>query len=95
MQDPTSFVQYLIWSMEGRGVMRMPDIYHAVQRYCARHGRALPDQWEAMVRQTLQAHCASRPRYEGGEDFFVYHERGLWSCKVASPTIEDLLLLID
>jgi hypothetical protein len=95
MRDSASFVQYLIWAMEGRGVMHTPEIYSAVAMRCTRAGRALPCHWDAEIRQTLQAHCASRPQYKGRGDFFVYHGRGRWSCKVASPTLDDLHSMIS
>jgi hypothetical protein len=85
MKDLVHFVQYLIWAMEGRGVMPTPEIYRTVARRSARAGRALPCHWEAEIRQTLQAHCASRPQYKGRGDFFVYHGPGRWSCKVTCP----------
>jgi hypothetical protein len=85
-------VRYLIWAMEGRGKMSMLAIYRAVQQQCARFGRTLPGHWEAEVRQTLQAHCASRPQYKGHGDFFTWHHRGVWSCKIVSPSLDDLLV---
>ena len=91
MRDPFPMVQYLIWAMEGRGEMSMHAIYRAVQQQCARFGRPLPDQWEAEVRQTLQAHCASRPQYKGRGDFFTWHRRGFWSCKTISPSLDEIL----
>jgi len=92
MRDLVPMVQYLMWAMEGRGEMSMHEIYRAVERRCAQFGRLLPDHWEAEIRQTLQAHCASRPRYKGRGDFFTWHRRGFWSCKVASPSLDDLLM---
>lgn len=91
MRDLVPMVQYLIWAMEGRGEMSMHEIYRAVKQQCARFGRLLPDHWEAEIRQTLQAHCASRPQYKGREDFFTWHRRGFWSCKATSPSLDDLI----
>jgi hypothetical protein len=39
----------------------------------------LPINWQEEVRQTLQAHCPSRPQWNGKDDFFVFHRRGHWS----------------
>src|SRR5258708_34383225 len=86
-RDLSSMVQYLIWAVENRRPVTNQEIYRAVEGACARHGRELPNQWEAAVRQTLQAHCSSSPQYNGRDDFFVHHERGLWSCKVALSTL--------
>ena len=82
--------QYLIWAMEGRRPMTNQEIYRAVEEVCSRHGRKLPNQWEAEIRQTLQAHCASSRQYNGKDDFFVHHRRGVWSCRVTSPSLDDL-----
>ena len=51
----------------------------------------LPPNWESEVLQTLQAHCPGRPQHNGRDDFFVWHGRGYWSCKITSPTIDDLI----
>src|SRR5260370_28168785 len=69
--------------MENRRPVTNQEIYRAVEGACARHGRELPNQWEAPVRQTLQAHCSSSPQYNGRADVFVHHDRGLWSSKLA------------
>ena len=92
MRDFVSMVQYLIWAMESRGEMPMHEIYRAVKRQCAQFGRLLPDHWEAEIRQTLQAYCASRSQYKGRGDFFTWHRRGVWSCKVSSPSLDELVL---
>jgi hypothetical protein len=86
-RDLSTMAQYLIWAMENRRPVTNQEIYRAVEGACARHGRELPNQWEAAVRQTLQAHCSSSPQYNGRDDFFVHHERGLWSCKVELSTL--------
>lgn len=83
-------VQYLILAMEGRGKMSNQAIYRELKAVCKRFGRKLPPNWESEVRQTLQAHTPGRPQHNGRDDFFVWHSRGYWSCKVKSPTIEDL-----
>jgi hypothetical protein len=90
VQDVSTFAQYLIWAMEDRGTMSNSEIYRAVKDVCARYKRELPEEWEAVVRQTLQAHCASSPQFKGKEDLFVHHEHGLWSCKVRSPTLDQI-----
>jgi hypothetical protein len=81
--------------MEGRGVMTTQSIYRHVKDWCAQSNRKLPDNWEAEIRQTLQAFCASRPQYKGRADLFTFHKRGHWSCKVTSPSIDDLLVEIS
>src|SRR5258708_31034233 len=69
-RDLSTMAQYLIWAMENRRPVTNQEIYRAVEGACARHGRELPNQWEAAVRQTLQAHCSSSPQYNGRDDFF-------------------------
>jgi hypothetical protein len=32
----------------------------------------------------LQACCPGRPQHNGRDDFFVWHGRGRWSCKVVT-----------
>ncbi|MDP3693689.1 hypothetical protein [Bradyrhizobium sp.] len=90
MTDLALMSQYLIWAMEGRGKMSNQEIYRQVRIVCKKHGRTLPPNWEAEVRQTLQAHCIGRPQHNGRDDFFAWHGRGYWSCKVTSPTLDDL-----
>jgi hypothetical protein len=68
--------------------MSNQSIYREVKDVCKRHGRRLPSNWESEVRQTLQAHCPGRPQHR--DDFFVWHSKGYWSCKVTSPTAADL-----
>ncbi len=88
----TPMARYLIWAMEGRGIMTTQAIYRAVKKKCAEFDRPLPDKWESEIRQTLQAHCPSRPQWNRKDDFFVYHRRGYWSCKVTTPPgVVDLL----
>jgi hypothetical protein len=82
MPNGPTLAQYLVRAMEGRGKMSTQAIYREVQSVCRRNGRPLPLSWQSAVRQILQAHCATRPQYKGEEDFFVWHGRGLWSCKV-------------
>jgi hypothetical protein len=89
-QDMSTMAQYLIWAMENRRPMSNQEIYRAVDDVCAQHGRKLPNQWEAVIRQTLQSHCSSCPQYNGRDDFFVHHDHGVWSCKERSPTLDDL-----
>jgi hypothetical protein len=90
MKDVSTMAQYLIWAMENRRPTTTQEIYRAVQDTCERHGRKLPKEWESEIRQTLQAHCASRPQHNGKDDFFVYHRRGVWSCKVMSTDLAAL-----
>jgi hypothetical protein len=87
MRNLNSMADYLVWAMEDRRPMTNSEIYKAVKDVCLKHKRPLPDKWEAEIRQTLQAHCASRPQYKGGRDLFVFHRRGLWSCKTNSTDL--------
>ena len=80
MRDISPMWQYLIWAMEGRGVMRTQAIYRTVKEWCDKFNRPLPPNWQAVIRQTLQAHCGSRPQYKGRADIFLYHGPGRWSC---------------
>jgi hypothetical protein len=89
-RDLAPMAQYLIWAMEGWGMMTNDVIYQALKRVSHEHGRQLPDHWESHVREILQTHCPSRPQWNGKDDFFVYHGRGHWSCKVTSSTLEQL-----
>ena len=91
MPNLNPMVQYLVWAMEGRGKMSNKEIYKAVERVCKEHGRKLPPNSDAEIRQTLQAHCRTRSQWNGRNDFFVWHERGYWSCNVTSPTINELV----
>jgi hypothetical protein len=81
-------VRYLIWAMEGRGEMSNNAIYRAFKAVCADH-RHEP-YWQEEVRQTLQAHCRSAGQWNERDDFFEHPRRGYWSCKVKSPTLEQL-----
>ena len=91
MRDVIPFASYLIWAMQGRGKISNKAIYREVARLCRMYGRVLPLNWESMVRRTLQSRCPGRPRHNGRDDFFVWHGRGLWSCKVAPATDLDLV----
>jgi hypothetical protein len=90
MKDASTMAQYLIWVMEGRGKMSLSDIYKEVEKSCKQHGRELPTKSDAEVRRTLQACCPTSRQHNGCDDFFVWHERGYWSCKVQSPSLDDL-----
>jgi hypothetical protein len=91
MRDLTTMARYLVWAMESTArPMSTTEIYRAVQDVCAKYGRVLPPQWEAEIRQTLQAHCGTRPQYKGKDDLFDYHGPGRWSCKERSPSLEQL-----
>jgi len=83
----TPMAQYLIWAME----VSNQAIYREVKNVCKKYGRLLPSNWESEIRQTLQAHCPGRPQHNGRDDFFVWHGRGYWSCKVTSPTEDDII----
>lgn len=91
----TPMTQYLIWAMEGCGKMSNKEIYREVKKVCEEAGRELPTEWEAEIRQTLQACCPGRPQHNGRDDFFVWHGKGYWSCKVASPSLNDFADLLD
>lgn len=91
----TPMSRYLVWAMEGRGKMSNQAIYREIKRVCKQHGRELPPNWEAEVRHTLQACCPGRPQHNGRDDFFVWHGRGYWSCKITSPTLDDLCKMIE
>ncbi|MEY9124823.1 hypothetical protein ABIA03_002086 [Bradyrhizobium yuanmingense] len=84
-QSLTTMRECLVWAMERRGMMSLGEIYHEIKTVCARHDRELPNEWEAEVRQTLQAHCADSRQYKGGDDLFVWHKPGYWSCKATTP----------
>jgi len=86
----TPVVWYLIWAMEGARVMQTQAIYRAFKAVCDQHKHKLPLHWRDEVRQTLQAHCPSRPRWNGKDDFFVFHRREHWSCKIKPPTPDEL-----
>jgi hypothetical protein len=90
MRDITPVARYLVWAMEGCGIMETQTIYRAFKEVCDKHKHPLPDNLQAEVRQTLQAHCSSSRQYRGRDDLFVYHEPGRWSCKATSPSHDDL-----
>jgi hypothetical protein len=90
MRNLTPVVWYLIWAMEGGRVMQTQAIYRAFKAVCDEHKHELPLNWQEEVRQTLQAHCPSRPQWNGKDDFFVFHRPGYWSCKAKPPTPDDL-----
>ena len=70
--------------------MTLNDIYREVEKVCKVHYRVLPRNSEAEIRQTLQSWCASSPQHNGRDHFFEWHERGYWSCKVHSPSLDRL-----
>ena len=90
MRDIIPWTQYLIWAMTGRGKMSNGEIFKTVKAECEKFGKELPVNWEDLIRTTLQAGCPGRPRHNGRDDFFVWHGRGYWSCKVPPITIEQL-----
>ena len=90
MKDISTMAQYLIWAMEGRGKMALADIYREVERQCKQHGRKLPNNSDAEIRQTLQGCCSTSKQHNGRDDFFVWHERGYWSCKENSADLNAL-----
>lgn len=88
-------VDLVIWAMEGRGTMSLPSIYREVKAQADKHGRTLAPNWEAQIRETLQAYCPTSPEYEkrGRQgDFFVHPRRGYWSCKATSGTTDDFVV---
>jgi hypothetical protein len=72
-----SMAQYLVLAMKGRGTMSNPSIYREVEKLCNGRGRELPFNWKAEIRETLQAHCPSRPQWNRSDDFFVWHGRAI------------------
>ena len=91
-RDLWTTANYLIAAMEGHGVMSNNEIYREAKSLFRRFGRAVPPNFNSAVRQTLQAHCTTTPQWNGRDDFFVHHEDGYWSCKVAPPKVEDLFV---
>ena len=89
--DHEPMAQYLVWAMQRKGVMATQDIYRAVKHCAEATNRPLRGEWESHVRQALQAHCKTRPQWNGRDDFFDFHGRGLWSYKKQAKTIDDLL----
>ncbi len=90
MNDVTAVAQYIIWAMEGRGKMSLTDIYREVEIQFKKYGRKQPENFDAEVRQALQSCCQTSPQYNGRDNFFVWHERGYWSCKESSPDLSAL-----
>jgi hypothetical protein len=85
MSDLNPMVQYLVWAMEGCGAISNPDIYREVRRVCQERGRKLP-----ITMKLKFARPSSLPdpaQWNVRDDFFVWHERGYWSCKV---NLDDL-----
>jgi hypothetical protein len=89
MGDMT-FVDLLVWPMQGRGIMQNPNIYREFKRVSRTFAYKLPTHWDEEVRQTLQSHCVSRPQWNGRDDFFEFHRRGYWSCKMLGPELAEL-----
>jgi hypothetical protein len=87
--DP--MVLCVVMAMSGRGKMSNKAIYREVKKVSEQLGRPLLANWDAHVRQTLQAHCPGRPQHNGRDDFFVWHGRGYWSCKVILVSTSELL----
>ena len=84
------FVECLVEAMRGRGRMSNKAIYGAVKETCRENSRTLPDNWEAEIRQTLQAHCSSCPQYKGRADYFIHIGHGYWSCRLRRLNLADL-----
>jgi hypothetical protein len=78
-----TMTQCLVLAMRGRGPMSNGSIYRETEKVCSEHDRELPHEWKAEIRQNLQAHCPSRRRWNRKDDFFVWHKRSLWSCKIS------------
>ena len=89
MRDITPVARYLVWAMEDADHGDVDDL-SSFKEVCDNTKHPLPDNWQAEVRQTLQAHCSSSRQYRGRDDLFVYHEPGRWSCKATSPSLDDL-----
>jgi hypothetical protein len=90
-----NFVDIVVGAMEGRGTMSNNEIYRAVKMQAEKVSWGLAKEWEAQVRETLQAYCPGRPEHEKRGrpgDYFVFHADGYWSCKAKLPTIDDLLV---
>jgi len=68
--------------MKERGKMSNPSIYREVKKmFNEQHRQLIPD-WKEAIRKELQAHCPSRPQWNRSDDFFVWHGRGYWSCRI-------------
>jgi hypothetical protein len=93
MSDLSSIAEGLVWAMQERGSMSLQSIYRAygkTQRDLTGIMRPLTKEFEATIRRTLQDHCSSSPSFKGGEDLFVHHERGRWSCNVRRLAADEL-----
>ena len=90
MDDATPFVTYIIWSMEGRSRMTLPEIYRRVEQVCSESCRPLTVTWRDHVRDALQDYCSTCADYKGRGDYFVNHEPGVWSCTIRSPDLQML-----
>lgn len=93
MNDLSSVAEGLVWAMQERGPMHLQSIYRAYEK--TQHDlkgimRPLTREFEATIRRTLQDHCSSSPRFKGGDDLFVHHERGRWSCNVRRLAANEL-----
>jgi hypothetical protein len=85
MPDIIPWTEYLIGAMMGRGKMSNGEIYRAVKAECEKAGKELPPSWKDLIRDTLQTGCPKSRGHNGRDDFFVWHGRGYWSCKVTEP----------
>ena len=50
MRDITPVARYLVWAMEGCGIMETQTIYRAFKEVCDKHKHPLPDNLQAEVR---------------------------------------------
>ena len=74
--------QCLVLTMKGRGKMSNNSIYQEMKKLFEERRHELIPNWKAEIRQTLQAHCKSRPQWNGRDDYFDWHGRGYWSTKL-------------
>jgi hypothetical protein len=78
--------RYVVLAMEERGVMSMQEIYDAVMAQYVRLNRGFVRNWKDQIRNTLQGYCRGCPEHarRSGDDYFVHHGRGAWSCKITA-----------
>ncbi len=87
--------QCLVLTMKGRGKMSNHSIYQEMKKLFEERGRQLIPDWKAEVRQTLQAHCMSRPQWNGRDDLFDWHGRGYRSTKLLDVSRLITIILDD
>jgi hypothetical protein len=77
----------LVRTMQGRGKMSNGDIYYQVAAVCRELGEPVPS--NDHVRSALQAFCLTAKQYCGGDDLFVHHDFGRWSCKAVALSVDS------